>query len=165
MCRVSLPASRHENGLNGLDENKQVERRGHVLDVEEVILELFQRVFDAGPIRVTDLRPAGNAGLDNVTLAVKADLASQFRDEFRPFRTWPDKTHIATQDVPQLRQFVEARASKQRTYRSHPLVAHFRPNCSSMALGVHTHRSEFVDDEDLSVLPHAPLMIENRTLR
>ena len=46
----------------------------HVLDVEEIVLQLLERVLDARAVGVADLRPAGQARPDDVALAVEGNL-------------------------------------------------------------------------------------------
>ena len=45
-ARASLSTSSQEYDLNGLQEDEQIESRGHILNVEEVIPQLFLRVLD-----------------------------------------------------------------------------------------------------------------------
>ena len=41
----------------------QVEKYGHILDVKKIVIELFLGVFHRSAVRVADLRPAGILGL------------------------------------------------------------------------------------------------------
>ena len=63
-----------QDGLDRLEDDEQVERERQVLDVEEVVLQLLQRVLDAGAVGVAHLRPAGEPGPDDVALAVERNL-------------------------------------------------------------------------------------------
>ena len=66
-----------------------------VLDVEEVVLQLLQRVLDARAVGVADLRPAGQAGPDDVALAVERNLPRELPDELRPLGPRSDQAHVA----------------------------------------------------------------------
>src|SRR6185503_7430528 len=100
-------------GLDGVEDDEHVERERQVLDVEQVVLQFLQRVFDAGAVRIPDLCPAGESRPHDVPLTIERDLAGQLRDKLRSLRPWPDQTHVTFEHVPQLRQFVEAAASQE----------------------------------------------------
>ena len=50
-----------QDGLDRLEDDEEVERHRQILDVEQVVLQLLERVLDAGAVRVADLGPAGHA--------------------------------------------------------------------------------------------------------
>ena len=62
MRAMGITAPRpQEHGLDRLEDDEEIERHRHVLDVEEVVLQLLHRVLDAGAVGVADLRPARSA--------------------------------------------------------------------------------------------------------
>ena len=156
-------AAPEEHGLDRREDDEQVERDRQVLDVEEVVLQLLHRVFDARAVGVAHLRPSGQAGPDDVALAVERNLLGQLLDELRPLGPRADEAHVADQHVPQLRQLVEPRAAQEAADRRDAVVVLPRPHRAGCRLGVLPHRTELVDREDAAVLADALLVIEGRT--
>src|SRR4051812_26172227 len=105
MC-MSL-ASPQEHGLDRLDDDEQIELHRHVLDVEQVVLQLLHRVLEAGAVGVAHLRPPGEPGFDDMALAVERDLLAERLHELGAFGARSDQAHLADEDVPELRQLVE----------------------------------------------------------
>src|SRR4029077_20629728 len=87
-----------DNGLDGLENDEEIEAEGEILDVVEIVLKLLQRVFDRRAIRVPDLCPSGEAWLDDVALAVEGDLLEETADEFGPLGARSHQAHVTTQD-------------------------------------------------------------------
>src|SRR5512138_3816034 len=105
-------------GFDGVEDDEQVERERQVLDVEQVVLQFLQRVFDAGAVGITHLRPTGESRPQNMSLTIEGDLPGQLGDKLRSFRARPDETHVPLEDIPQLRQFVETAAAEKTAHRS-----------------------------------------------
>ena len=84
-------------------------------------------------------------------------------DEERPLGTRTDDRHVAAEDVPELRQFVEVEAAQPSAHRRRPRVLVMVPTpdpyVSSASIA---HRAELVDGEGLAVQPHAFLAVEDR---
>src|SRR4029077_20712814 len=121
--RRRLPAARlalvraAEEGARSPGENPQVETRRAMLHVPDVQLD------PVGPRQrraAVDLRPAGDSGLDvepvTLALVVLLDLVAQRRP-------WADDAHLAPDDVPELRQFVERELPQQPPAARDPRVA------------------------------------------
>src|SRR5262245_11484031 len=53
------------------EQDDHVERDRHVLDVEQIVLELLEGILDAGAVGVLNLRPAGQSGPNDMTLTVE----------------------------------------------------------------------------------------------
>src|ERR1044071_1210466 len=100
-------------GLDGVENDEDVECQRQILDVEKVVLQFLQRVLDAGAVGVPDLGPAGEAWPDDMTLPVERNLTRELADELWPRGTRPDETHVTFEDIPQLRQFIEPRATQE----------------------------------------------------
>src|SRR5206468_4104274 len=83
----------------GLEDDDDIERDRHVLDVEQVVLQLLDRVFDAGAIRIADLRPARQPGLQYVPLTIVGDLLDKLLHELGPFRPGTHEAHVTAEDV------------------------------------------------------------------
>src|SRR4051794_13967661 len=88
-------------------DDQQVEPEGEILDVIEIVLELPEHVLDIGDMALLHLRPAGDAGTDDVAIAVEGELA------FIPLRkrdrlgARADPAHLALDDVDDLRKLVD----------------------------------------------------------
>ena len=89
--------------LTVLNRIERSNRSEMVLDVEQVVLELLQRVLDRVAVGVVDLRPAGQARLHDVALVVVGDLARELFDEHRPLGARPDQRHRPAEHVEELR--------------------------------------------------------------
>src|SRR5262249_5333080 len=67
--RFSSGTALPHHRLDGFDQNQQVQPERDVLDVEQVVLKLLDRILDAGGVRVVDLSPARESWLQDVSLA------------------------------------------------------------------------------------------------
>src|ERR1043166_9307295 len=103
----------------------------------------------------------------------------------RQRRTWPDEGHLPTQDVDELRQFVQACLAEHATDAGNPrVVRQFEQRLVVVAvplsarfdepayvvamkcvIRVGEHRSELQYREELCPSPHADLTVEDRTWR
>src|SRR3954468_11715657 len=92
-------------------EDLEVEREGPVLDVVVVPLDpVAQGGLPAEPVH---LRPSGDAGLDAVAVRIALDPGAEHVDELGPLGARAHEAHLATDDVDQLRQLVEAGAAQE----------------------------------------------------
>src|SRR5262249_57898794 len=128
----------------------------------EVVPQLLHRVLDARAVAVLDLRPAGDARPDGVTLHVEGDLARELLDEERTFGPRADEAHVALEDVPELGQFVEPRHPDEAADPRHAFVFVARPDGPARLLGVGPHRSKLVERERPAVLADALLRVQRR---
>src|SRR5689334_15220473 len=87
-CVPSTSAATEDDRLNGLEQNRRVEREALVLDVVEIVLQLLPRVFNRSAVRIFNLRPARQAGSDQVPLLVERNLLGELRDEVRALGAW-----------------------------------------------------------------------------
>src|SRR5690606_25187245 len=79
-CHGMRPRSRappEQNRLDGGQDDVEVERDRHVLDVEQVVLQLLQRVLGGRAVGVAHLRPSGQPGTHDVAQAVEGDVARE----------------------------------------------------------------------------------------
>ena len=89
--------------------------RAYVLWIRRYILhhgrrhprELDADAVEVGVGRELHLGQAGDAGADQQAGAVVGNRLFELRDELGAFRARADHAHVAAQDVPQLREFVE----------------------------------------------------------
>src|SRR6478672_6350996 len=107
MPGLSGAGTREHDGcrLGGDDE---VEDQTSVLDVVEVVGQLLESARSIGGVPAANLRPSRDPGLDEMpTTPVRHHFFEQ-SEQFRSLRAGADKAHLASNDVPQLRQLVES---------------------------------------------------------
>src|SRR5205085_9681679 len=109
----SLRALAENHDLDRVEQDRQVEQERLVLDVEQIVLQLLQRILEGAAVPIIDLRPARQSRLHDVTLLEVRDLLRQVVHEMRPLRPRADQRHVAGQHVEQLRQLVEARLADE----------------------------------------------------
>src|SRR4030095_11021959 len=68
MLGASTSASAEEHNSYRVEQNHRVQHRRLVLDVVQLVLELFHRVFNRGPVWITELRPTRETGLYQMPL-------------------------------------------------------------------------------------------------
>src|SRR4029079_10407627 len=129
--------------------------------VVQVVAELFERILERRPVAVLHLRPAGQSWLDRLALFIERNLLGELVDEKRPFRPRPDETHIAAQDVPQLRKLVETCLTDETADACHPTVLRACPDGRAL-FGILAHRAKLVQGEEPSVFSNAFLAVEDR---
>src|SRR5450631_2087885 len=95
------------NHFNGLQQNQQVKDEPVVLDVEQIVLEFFQRILIGRAVGVAQLRPPGNAGFDRMSLRIIRDLLAETANERGSLGPRPDEAHFPREYIEQLRQLVE----------------------------------------------------------
>src|SRR5579859_4145253 len=98
-----------------LEDDLEVEEDRPVFDVEQIAFHAPDQMlrFARRAAVAVDLRPAGNPGLDPMTVRIGADdLVAELVLRLHADRVRPgaDQRHVALEHVQQLRQFVEARA-------------------------------------------------------
>src|SRR3990170_1243173 len=154
--------STQDDDLDGLEQDQQVELDRHVLDVEEIVLELFPCFFKGPAVHELDLRPSGQSGLQRVSERVKRDHPLQLLHELRPFRPGSDEIQVAPDHVEQFGQFVDPVHPEYPAHAGYPRIVFFRPPGNVVYFRVVLHGSELVDSKDLPFLPHAGLRIDHR---
>lgn len=98
-----------EDGFDGLEEVHEVNPDGPVADIPGVHLNAF---FVGGVAAAAGLPHAGDAGQDHAVLAEVVAVALDF---FGDNRARTDEAHVALDNVPELRQLVEAGLPEERT--------------------------------------------------
>src|SRR5688572_7338455 len=77
-CALSACTFAPHDDLNGLHEDGEIEQQAMVLHVEQIVLQFLSCILLRGPVRITQLRPSRDAGLDGVTLAVIGNSLVEF---------------------------------------------------------------------------------------
>lgn len=146
-----------DENLDGLDHDDEVLDDAVVLDVHEVIDEF---VVGCGVVLGEDLCEACDAGLDVVAVGVLGIFRGELLDEVRTLGARADKAHVAVEDVPDLRQLVEARRANEGTDFRDVRVVVRRELRARVFLGIDAHRAEFVDLVGFAKAARAYLAVE-----
>src|SRR5689334_18392241 len=99
-----------------------------------------------------------------MALFVIGNLFSQLRDEVRPLGTRTDEVHLAFQDVPELRDLVDANLADDAADAGRAVVA-FRGPHRTFLLGVHAHRAKLSQDKRPAVSADALLLVKDWSTR
>ena len=113
---VELYPAGAEHIQDGAREDPEVEPQAPLIDIPDVEPEPLAEYDRVPPV---DLRPASDAGQH---LMPPVLLRRVVRQVFHEQRTRSHQRHVAPHDVPQLRQFIEARLPKEPAHRSQALA-------------------------------------------
>src|SRR5215470_10364315 len=91
---------------------------------------------------------------------VVRDLFAQPLDKLWTFRTRADEFHVATKHVPELRDFVQARAAQESADRSNARIVIARPGRPAICLCIGAHGPKLVTMEDSVPEPNSLLPVE-----
>jgi len=128
----------------GEEEDLGVEPEGPVFDVIDVVLDSFREVAVAA--QAVDLRPAGHAGFHEVSWQVVRDDGGELVDVVRAFGARADEAHVAAEDVPKLREFVDVPvADKGADAEQAGVVGAGADGVAVVGVGVGRHAAEFVE--------------------
>lgn len=108
-----------EHGFGGFQDDLDVQERVAVLKVVQVVLKFFLGVLDPRGVAVVDLSPAGDAGAEPVAVGVEGDLFFVFGGEFGLLRAGPHDAHLATEDVPELGDLIQAELAEDSPDRGY----------------------------------------------
>src|SRR5439155_26107427 len=144
----------------GLEQGLEVQRHRPVMDVIEVGLVALLDGRVAAP--AVDLSPAGDPRLDVVAQDVARHAPSELLDEARPFGPGPDEAHVATQDVEELGQLIEARPTQEDADSGSPRIVADRPARAGVRLRVQAHGAELQHPEAAAGDSHPLLALEVR---
>src|SRR5215471_17798885 len=107
MAGSSTSSLAHEDNPNRSQDDGAIERHRHFLKVEQIVFHFVPGILYRGAVVVLDLGPAGQSGAHTVTFVIVGDVFAKLLDEHRPLRTRSDKTHLAADNVDELRQFIQ----------------------------------------------------------
>ena len=111
-------------------------------------------------------RAARAAGADDQQVVagrsrVRRRLALEALGQRRAFRARPHQTHLALEDVSDLRQLVEMEPAQQPSHRRHPRVPPGRPDRPLAVLGAHDHRAELDDAKEAPATAQPRLAVQD----
>src|SRR4051794_36095525 len=110
---VGSAAGSEQQGGDGLGADCEIHDEVAVPQVPEVVGELLCRAGGVERVAAAELRPAGDAGLDQQAPRPEGDRALEQVYELRPFRPRADHRHLAPEHVPELGQLVEMRLAEK----------------------------------------------------
>src|SRR5262249_3881222 len=97
-----------------------------------------------------------------MSLLVEIDLFRKLRDKVRPLRARADEIHVAAENVPELRYFVDANLANDPSYSRHAVVTIAGPD-GTVLLSIHAHRAKLHQRKPAAVLAHALLFVKRWT--
>src|SRR5687768_12459510 len=160
----SLGATPKQNDLDRLKQDDRVKHQTMVLDVEKIVLQLLSRIRDRRAVRILDLRPAGQSRRDQMALFVVRNLLGELGHKVRALRPRADETHFAAQDVPELRNLVDARFAQDATDARRAIVAFTGPH-RTVRFRVYSHRTKLEQGKRPAVLADSLLLVKDWTTR
>src|SRR5574337_1432796 len=157
----SAGAESRNQGAQGTNQNGNIQPSGHVPDIVDVTLEFFRSRFNIRSVAVSDLRPAGNPGPDDLAETVKRYLCLEIPHEIDLLRPRAHQTHVSQQNVANLRQLVQPPFAQYLAHAGNAWVGMIsKPR--TIRLGLQMHAAEFQHPEDLAAAPHALLNEKHR---
>ena len=127
------------------------------------IHEIHQEfVIGGGVVLAVDLGVACEAAFALETEVPFGHLFFILGGDFRPFRSWPNDSHIALEDIQKLGKFVEADSPDNAAHFGNAGVVVTGGEAGhAVFLSIHAHASEFQDVEFFPVLGQPPLAVED----
>ena len=157
----SLGALFREQNAEGGKAELQVGQHAHVVDVQEVELQLF---IGFGIVFAVYLGIAGKAGFDlEAELEVRELLVILLRN-LRPLGAGADNRHVALEDIHKLRQLIQAALADNAPDGRYAGIVYAGGEAGdAVLLGIDAHGAELDDLELAAVLCQPGLLIEDGT--
>src|SRR5688572_6875952 len=121
-----------------------------MLDIVEIVLQLHQRIFRAGPITVLDLRPTRQPWLYSVTYSIKWKPLNQLINEIGALRPRADQAHVTLENVPELWEFIDSQLSQESTDWCDARIVLTGPHSADVRFGIYNHGTELNHPEFLT---------------
>src|SRR5215204_1073021 len=97
-------------------------------------------------------------------LFVERNLLGQLGNEMRTFRPRAHEAHLTLEDVPELRNLVDANLTNDATDARRARIALARPHRTTL-LGVNSHRAKLHQHKSSPVLSDSFLLVKDRATR
>src|SRR5512145_829551 len=123
--------------------------RGILRDVDR------RQTREAGARDLATMKSGSLFIIDALSIFIKNDLSNGQGSR-------ADETHLATQDVDNLRQFVQAEGAEKAPYTRDAMIVLLRLFQSEFFVGIWNHCAEFKNHELLSKSPPPLLAVKNR---
>ena len=128
--------------------NEALALRPGVDAVPVVVKKLATNACDVGVVAGANLGDARDSRLDAVqSRRVGTDSAREFLHEYRPLRTGTHEVHLAAQNVPELRNFIEAALPEHSSRTGDARIVLLGPDRTGCGLGIRPHGPELPDRE------------------
>lgn len=144
-----------------LNEYFHVEKTGTVVEIFYIHVEAAQHLFHRIGVAVmqSGIRRYSRTQLKNLKIACV--VLKDFVNIIFPFRTRPDKAHVAFQHVPQLWQLVKVMTAQEAADVGEALVAFHLKQLRLAVLSVDAHAAELIYVKGMSVAAYALLLIDD----
>ena len=100
--------SAEQDDFDGSQDDHQIHPDRHILDIEQVVIKLFDGIFNRGAVSVVDLGPSGNARPNREAFTVIRDLLLKVFYKKISLRPRAYKAHFAFEYIPELRDLIDA---------------------------------------------------------
>src|SRR5207245_1904989 len=101
---------------------EEVESNRNILDVEQVVTQLFDVVFQRYAVAPLHLRPSGSARLYIPALLVERDPTGEFCLHLVSERARPDQIHVTDQNVVKLRKLIDPHSANPAAHARDSIV-------------------------------------------
>jgi len=129
-------------------------------DIDEVVAELLAAGKFAVSVDLSNSRKPRCYGM----LRSKPEISTRnFPNQFRPLRPGPHETHVATENVPELRKFIHGRRTEDPAHAGNSRVTLCGWENAPFRVRVRDHGAELNALKFLAVLSHSRLPVENGT--
>jgi hypothetical protein len=115
--------------------------------------------------RELQLRETRDPGRHEQSMAIAGQEELQLRNEFGPFRPGPNEAHVAAHHIPELRQLINMKRSKDAADKNDPWICVRSPARAGFALTIMKHRADLIKLIKDSISAHPHLRVEGRTTR
>ena len=140
-------------------ENLGIQPNRPVADVIEVMLQSVFKTRIATP--AMDLSISGQSRAHKVPNIIEPMFLAKLGGELGPFGTWPHNAHVAPKDIPELRQFIQAKSPKYQTKSGASRIVRYRPDRTVVFFGVEAHCPECDYRKTAPLKAHPNLSIED----
>src|SRR6266513_3729197 len=123
-------------------------------DIIEIVLKFLDCVFIAFAVRIIHLRPPGDPWLHQMPKMIKRYLFLIPFGASDPLRAWSNQAHVAFEDIPKLRQFIEPQFPKPAPGTGYARIVVSRVEIGRILVQVtQEHRAKLVCRKDVTLAP------------
>ena len=97
-----------------------------------------------------------------MSFQVAGNFGTETLHKEEALRPWADKTHVAPNDVDQLRQFVQAQPPHEPSDRGSSDIIRRREDRASLRFGIGDHRPKLVERKEAASLTNPVLPVQDR---
>ena len=127
--------------------NLEVEAPGAVLQIEEVVAQAAEHLFDGVGIAVVEGGVGGDTRTDLVEVAITGIALHDLVDVELALGTGTNESHVAAEDVPKLGKLVEVVFTQELADLGHAVICAAGIQGGTCLFGIELHAAELVDVE------------------